>query len=77
MRGRHLLPVTQDADESPPSGVGRRLRETTMCKAKTFLLLCRQSLFREQVVRFQHCEERRPSLEEVRQLWRRTGFRTA
>ena len=47
-----------------------------MSKAKDFTLLCRQILFREQVARFRHCEDRRPSLHEVRQLWQKTGFRT-
>lgn len=48
-----------------------------MGKSKTFTLLCRQHLFREQVARFRRCEYRRPGLQEIRRLWRETGFKTA
>ena len=48
-----------------------------MYKAKTFTLMCRQHLFREQVARFRRCEYRRPSLQEVRCIWRETGLMTA
>lgn len=48
-----------------------------MGKAKAFNLMCRQHLFREQVARFRRCEYRRPSLSDIRRMWRETGFRTA
>jgi hypothetical protein len=45
-----------------------------MAKAHSNTLVCRQELFREQVVRFSRCERRVPSRLELRQLWRATGF---
>ena len=47
-----------------------------MCKGKTFTLICRQHLFRAQVARFQRCEDRVPSRDDIRRIWRETGFRT-